>query len=394
MTTAAAIIPAGGLGLRMGLACPKQFLELAGMPILIHTVLALQRSSCITTIIIVVPGDYLGQTRDLLRDYGLDRATRVVSGGRTRQESVWAGLLCVPEEVELVVVHDGVRPLIEPELIDLCLGRAAETGAAMLAIPVKDTLKSVDQDIVCGTVERRGLWQAQTPQVARLGLLRQAFAVAIADGLQGTDEASLLEHIGIEVRVVMGSANNIKVTRPEDLVLAEALLGRKRIAGERGGVLRVGHGYDAHRLVAGRKLVLGGVTIPYGLGLLGHSDADVLLHALADAMLGAAGLGDIGRHFPDNDPANKDISSMILLAKVVAKIAARGFHLANGDVTVIAQQPKLAGYFPEMLDNISRTVGLASSCLNLKATTTEGMGFAGRGEGIAAHAIVSLVKTD
>jgi 2-C-methyl-D-erythritol 2,4-cyclodiphosphate synthase len=154
----------------------------------------------------------------------------------------------------------------------------------------------------------------------------------------------------------------------------------------------VGHGYDAHRLVAGRPLVLGGVVIPFELGLLGHSDADVLLHALADAMLGAAGLGDIGRHFPDHDPAYRGISSLVLLARVAAEIAGRGYRLANADVTVIAQRPKLAPHFPAMLENISRTLGVSGACLNLKATTTEQMGFAGRGEGIAAHALVSLAR--
>jgi 2-C-methyl-D-erythritol 4-phosphate cytidylyltransferase/2-C-methyl-D-erythritol 2,4-cyclodiphosphate synthase len=225
-------------------------------------------------------------------------------------------------------------------------------------------------------------------------LLKQAFAAAAKDGFEGTDEASLLEHIGVKVSVVMGSAINLKVTRVDDLALAGALLDRNREGDASVGILRVGHGYDAHRLVAGRDLVLGGVVIPYERGLLGHSDADVLLHALADAMLGAAGLGDIGRHFPDNDPAYKGISSLVLLGHVVDKVRGQGFRLANADVTVIAQQPKLARYFPEMLENVRRTVGAAPSCLNLKATTTEHMGFAGRGEGIAAHAIVSLAKID
>jgi 2-C-methyl-D-erythritol 4-phosphate cytidylyltransferase/2-C-methyl-D-erythritol 2,4-cyclodiphosphate synthase len=378
----------------MGLDLPKQYLQLADLPILVHTVRALQRSSFIKTIIIVAPAEHLEQTRALVREYDLAMVGQVVSGGRTRQESVWAGLQSVPDGIDLAVVHDGVRPLVAPQLVDACVVRAAETGAAMLAIPVKDTLKSVTDDVVGATVDRRGLWQAQTPQVARVDLLKQAFAAAAKDGFEGTDEASLLEHIGVKVSVVMGSAINLKVTRVDDLALAEALLDRNHEGDGSVGVLRVGHGYDAHRLVAGRQLVLGGVVIPYERGLLGHSDADVLLHALADAMLGAAGMGDIGRHFPDNDPAYKGISSLVLLGQVVDKIRDQGFRLANADVTVIAQQPKLARYFPAMLENIRRTVGVAPSCLNLKATTTEHMGFAGRGEGIAAHAIVSLAKID
>lgn len=394
MTTAAAIIPAGGVGLRMGLDLPKQYLQLADVPILVHTVRALQRSAFIKTIIIVAPAAHLEQTRALVREFDLTLVDQVVSGGRTRQESVRAGLQRVPAGIDLVVVHDGVRPLVDPELVDACVLRAAATGAAMLAIPVRDTLKAVTDDVVGATVDRQGLWQAQTPQVARVELLKEAFAAAARDGFEGTDEASLLEHLGTPVSVVMGSAINLKVTRVDDLPLAAALLDRNRQGDGAVTSSRVGHGYDAHRLVAGRPLVLGGVTIPYELGLSGHSDADVLLHALADALLGAAGLGDIGRHFPDNDPVYKGISSLVLLGQVADKIARQGFSLANADVTVIAQQPRLTPYFAEMLANIGQTLGVAPSCLNLKATTTEQMGFAGRGEGIAAHAVVALTRLD
>jgi 2-C-methyl-D-erythritol 4-phosphate cytidylyltransferase/2-C-methyl-D-erythritol 2,4-cyclodiphosphate synthase len=376
----------------MGLDLPKQFLRLAGVPILVHTVRALQQSPYIKTIILVVPAEHLEPTRELVRRHDLAKVGQVVRGGPTRQESVAAGLRLVAEDLDLVLVHDGVRPLVDPRLIDACVRRATVTGAAMLAVPVKDTLKTVVEGLVAATVDRRQLWQAQTPQVARTALLKKAFAAAGKDGFAGTDEASLLERIGVKVSVVMGSAINLKVTRVDDLALAEALLGRNRGGDGSVDISRVGHGYDAHRLVAGRPLVLGGVVIPFELGLLGHSDADVLLHALADAMLGAAGLGDIGRHFPDHDPAYRGISSLVLLGRVAAEIAGRGYRLANADVTVIAQRPKLAPHFPAMLENISRTLGVSGACLNLKATTTEQMGFAGRGEGIAAHALVSLAR--
>jgi 2-C-methyl-D-erythritol 4-phosphate cytidylyltransferase/2-C-methyl-D-erythritol 2,4-cyclodiphosphate synthase len=376
----------------MGLDLPKQFLRLAGVPILVHTVRALQQSPYIKTIILVVPAEHLEPTRELVRRHDLAKVGQVVRGGPTRQESVAAGLRLVAEDLDLVLVHDGVRPLVDPRLIDACVRRATVTGAAMLAVPVKDTLKTVVEGLVAATVDRRQLWQAQTPQVARTALLKKAFAAAGKDGFAGTDEASLLERIGVKVSVVMGSAINLKVTRVDDLALAEALLGRNRGGDGSVDISRVGHGYDAHRLVAGRPLVLGGVVIPFELGLLGHSDADVLLHALADAMLGAAGLGDIGRHFPDHDPAYRGISSLVLLGRVAAEIAGRGYRLANADVTVIAQRPKLAPHFPAMLENISRTLGVSGTCLNLKATTTEQMGFAGRGEGIAAHALVSLAR--
>lgn len=390
MIRATAIIPAGGIGLRMGCDLPKQFLELAGLPVLVHTVRALQRSALIDTIIIVAPAAHLDRVWELVDRYGLTGVGEVVAGGRTRQESVAAGLDRVPAGVDLVAVHDGVRPLIEPGLVDACLERAAQSGAAMLAVPVKDTLKAVADDVVTATVDRAGLWRAQTPQAARTELLRRALAAAAADGFTGTDEAALLAHIGVEVSVVMGSAANLKMTRPDDLELAAALLNRGRQGGRAMTALRIGHGYDAHRLAEGRKLVLGGVVIPYERGLAGHSDADVLLHALADAMLGAAGLGDLGRHFPDHDPAYEGISSLILLERVVGKVAGRGWRLVNADITVIAQQPKLAPHFPAMLEKIAAAAGLDPSSLNLKATTTEQMGFAGRGEGIAAHAVVSL----
>jgi 2-C-methyl-D-erythritol 4-phosphate cytidylyltransferase/2-C-methyl-D-erythritol 2,4-cyclodiphosphate synthase len=393
MTTVAAIIPAGGSGCRMGTDLPKQFLEVAGMPVLVHTVKAVQRASSIKTIIIAVPADHVDQVWELVDRYDLSLVAKVVAGGLTRQDSVLAGLAVLPDDTDLVVVHDGVRPLIGPDLVEACVQKAAQTGAAMAAVPVKDTLKMAKDGVVATTVDRRGLWQAQTPQVAGLETMRRAFDSAAADGFQGTDEAALLERIGVEVSLVMGSDKNIKITRPEDLELAEAFLGKGLSGGVSMGALRVGHGYDAHQLVEGRVLVLGGVTIPNDRGLSGHSDADVLLHALCDAILGAAGLGDIGRHFPDSDPAYRGISSLILLAEVVKKTSKAGFRLVNADVTVVAQEPRLVPHFDQMTENISRSVGVDVSCLNLKATTTEQMGFVGRGEGIAAHAVVLLASS-
>jgi 2-C-methyl-D-erythritol 2,4-cyclodiphosphate synthase len=218
-----------------------------------------------------------------------------------------------------VAVHDGARPLIAPEDIQRCLDAATIHGAAIMAVPVKDTLKTVAEDAsIRHTVERQDLWQAQTPQVFHTDLLKEAFAKADQDGFVGTDEASLLEHGGWPVMVVEGSETNLKITRPDDLRMAEALLMKKPTHPE----IRIGHGFDAHRLVAGRPLILGGLEITHELGLLGHSDADVLTHALCDAILGACGEGDIGRHFPDSDPLYKGISSIRLLAQVIALAAA------------------------------------------------------------------------
>jgi len=389
MSTIAVIIPAGGIGQRMGAGSPKQFLSLAGVPVLARTLRIFRQLPEIHTIIVVAPADHLEATREMLGRFLPGAAVTVVVGGVTRQESVRAGLAALPPAVELVVVHDGVRPLLAPELLRACLTAAAETGAALLAIPVKDTVKESGDGLrVTGTVARQHLWLAQTPQVARRDLLLAAFAAAERDGFAGTDEASLLERMGYEVRLVLGSERNLKITRPEDLSLAAALLNEQTEGSM--NTMRVGHGYDAHRLVAGRQLVLGGIIIPYERGLLGHSDADVLLHALCDAMLGAAGLGDLGRHFSDQDPAYKDISSLLLLAQVVELLAGKGLGLVNADVTVVAQRPKLAPYFPAMQENIARTCRMDPERINLKATTTEQMGFTGREEGIAAHAVVLL----
>lgn len=392
MSKVAVIIPAGGLGLRMAAGRPKQFIGLGGLPILARTVALFRELPEIREIIVAAPFAYLQETSEMLECFAQGPVV-LVTGGETRQESVRAGLAAVSPEIELVVVHDGVRPLLDPRLLRNCLAVATETGAAMLAIPVKDTVKEVKVGmVVARTIDRQDLWLAQTPQVARRELLVEAFAAALREGFVGTDEAALLERIGCQVRIVMGAERNIKITRPEDLALAEALLRERDAVPVAPRAIRVGHGYDAHRLGPGRRLVLGGVDIPFESGLIGHSDADVLLHALCDAMLGAAGLGDIGRHFPDSDPALKGISSLCLLEMVVEKLAAQAFKLVNADVTVVAQRPQLSLYFPAMLENIGRVCRIATECTNLKATTTEKMGFAGREEGIAAHAVVLIEK--
>ena len=390
MKNTTAIIPAGGSGQRMGLKQPKQFYELAGCPILVHTLRAFQDAACINEIIVVAPADYLDEVQVMVATYGLDRVSQVVVGGMTRQDSVRAGVNAVAADTEYVAVHDGARPFVAPELIEACVARAQETGAALAAVPVRDTLKTVaDEDLVVNTVDRSVLWQAQTPQVVRLDLLREAYRVIDADGFVGTDEASLLEHIHIPVRVVEGSERNFKITRPEDLRIAEALLMTDSRESHE-NVPRVGHGYDAHRLVADRLLVLGGVTIPHPFGLLGHSDADVLTHALCDAILGAIGEGDIGGHFPDTDPQYKGADSLKLLARVVEIASEKGYQLGNADITVIAQKPKLATHFPAMREKLAKVCGVSEAMINLKGTTTEKMGFAGREEGIAAHAMVSM----
>lgn len=391
-THIAAIIPAGGLGNRMGLPFPKQFYELHGVPVLVLTIRAIAKVQSIKQIIVVCPAAYKAQTQDLIHHYSLP-VTALVTGGATRQDSVMAGLAVLDKKTEVVLVHDGARPLVSPEIIKNCIDAILSRGAAIAAIEVKDTLKSVAHDrLIAKTIDRNNLWQAQTPQGARTELLVQAFTRAENEGFQGTDEASLLEFCTIPVAIVNGSDTNIKITRPEDIPMAEALLMNQQESHPQSRI-KIGHGYDAHQLVAGRPLVLGGVTIPHHKGLAGHSDADVLTHAFCDAILGALGKGDIGRHFPDSDQQYKGITSLKLLQKTAALLRENNYQLVNADITVIAQSPKLASYLFEMTTNLAKTCTVKPESINIKATTTEKMGFAGREEGIEAHAVVLLQKT-
>jgi 2-C-methyl-D-erythritol 4-phosphate cytidylyltransferase/2-C-methyl-D-erythritol 2,4-cyclodiphosphate synthase len=389
MPSAAVIIPAAGSGARMGLDYPKQYHYLAGVPILIHTIRAFTNIPSVSRIIVVVPPDRLADSQQLLTEYNLSCLTiTLAGGGRRRQDSVLAGLECLTDATEIVLVHDGARPLIKPELIQRCLEAAWQHGAAIAAIPVKDTLKKSHRDqTIAATIDRRGLWQAQTPQAASLSLFKQAYAAL--GNKDVTDEAALLEQAGIPVTLIEGSETNIKITRPEDLILAEKIM-RPYSPSAIVPVMRIGHGYDAHRLVAGRKLILAGVTIPHSQGLAGHSDADVVTHALCDAVLGAIGAGDIGQHFPDSDQCFKDIYSITLLQQVIKLAFDKGFVIANADITIICQAPKLAPYREDMRLALANACQAGIDQINLKATTTEKMGFTGREEGISCHAVVLL----
>lgn len=370
----------------MGLDCPKQYHLLAGVPILVHSIRAFVAIPSIQRIIVVVPPDRVAESRLLLARYHLAGPTvTVTGGGRRRQDSVLAGLECLGDDIDVVLVHDGARPLVSPELIQRCLEAAWHHGAAIAAIPVTDTLKeSGPGSTIARTVDRRDLWRAQTPQAARLHLLRQACA-ALA-GQDVTDEAALLEMAGIAVTLIEGSETNLKITRPLDLVLAE-----KMMQPASPPIPRIGHGYDAHCLVPDRELILAGVKVPHHLGLAGHSDADVVTHALCDAILGAMAAGDIGRHFPDSDQRFKDIRSITLLERVVELARAKGLVLANADLTIVCQAPKLASYMDAMVAMLTGACGVGVERLNIKATTTEKMGFTGRQEGIGCHAVVLLM---
>jgi 2-C-methyl-D-erythritol 4-phosphate cytidylyltransferase / 2-C-methyl-D-erythritol 2,4-cyclodiphosphate synthase len=384
MKLTAAIIVAAGFGTRMQLDRPKQFHLLGGIPILARTVRVFAAHPEIDRIVVVVPEDHLPESRQMLARHGIDlKDIELIAGGRRRQDSVQAGLAALDSGVDLVLVHDGARPLVSAAVIDRCLDSARHDGAAVAAVPVNDTLKrGGDDGWVVETVSRTSLWQAQTPQAARRDLLEQAFRENGEEDV--TDEASLLERAAIPVRLIAGEAGNLKITRLEDLALAESLLQRRT------GGLRIGHGYDAHRFSENRALVLGGVSVPYHLGLAGHSDADVLTHALCDALLGAAGKGDIGHHFPDTDQRFAGISSIILLEEVVRLMNSAGYTLTNADITIVCQAPRLVPYLEEMRNRLATACQTEPMVMNIKATTTEKMGFTGRGEGIGCHAVVLL----
>lgn len=387
----AAIIPAGGVGQRFGHEHPKQFLRLAGWPVLAHTLSRFEQSLEVEDIVVVAPAGFEESVqKEVVERFSFTKVRRVVTGGQTRQESVYNGFLFLEDlEFDLVLIHDGVRPLVPPGVIEAVIAQARLAGAAIAAVKTRDTLKKVEHGVIVSTVDRELVWQAQTPQVFDRHWLAEALAIAKKNGFSGTDEAGLLEAMGKSVFVVPGSADNIKITHPEDLALAESLISY----GEEEEGMRIGMGYDVHQIAPGRDLVLGGKKLDFGgKGLLGHSDADVLTHALIDALFGAAGLPDIGSHYPDTDPAYSGAKSLDLLTDAMARVRAAGFELVNADITLLAQRPKIAPHAQAM----RRALALAASCeaerLNIKATTTEGLGFTGREEGMAALSVVLLTK--
>ena len=333
--------------------------------------------------------------RKSISDLPLSKLVKIVPGGRERQDSVRNGLEAVEEGIDLIAVHDGVRPFVSEKTICEAIKAAAEHGAASVGVPVKDTIKTAGtggsaERIVEKTLDRKSLWITQTPQVFRTEIIREAYRRAYDDGYYGTDDAALVERIGLPVVMVPGTYENIKITTPEDLAYGEFILGRNRI--EQKADMKVGIGYDSHRLAEGRKLILGGVEIPHGRGLDGHSDADALVHAVIDALLGAMGEGDIGKHFPDSDPAYKGIYSLELLARVGSALSEKKFAIGNIDVTVLIEEPRLGPFIDAMKKNISRVLGIRAESVNIKAKTDEGMGFVGRREGAAVFAIAHLVS--
>lgn len=382
MVEAHAVVVAAGRGSRMeDGGPPKQYRLLAGLPVLVRALCTFESAAFISSVTLVVPPGDEERCREMLARYGIQKVTAVVPGGAERQDSVRAGLEALTP-CELVAIHDAARPFLKPEHLEAVVRAAAVSGAAALAVRPRDTVKLAGGDGTFTTPPRDAVWLVQTPQVFRYEIITAAHRCAAAEGWRATDDTTLVEMMGYRVEMVPGDHLNFKITQPEDMRLAARLAETT--------VMRVGMGYDAHRLVAGRKLILGGVDIPYAEGLEGHSDADVLVHAVMDALLGAAGLGDIGQHFPDTDARYRGAASIMLLAFVRDLLRQHGYQPVNIDAVVVAERPKLAPYIAAMRANIARATGIGTAAVNVKATTTEGMGFTGRGEGIAAYAVAGL----
>jgi 2-C-methyl-D-erythritol 4-phosphate cytidylyltransferase / 2-C-methyl-D-erythritol 2,4-cyclodiphosphate synthase len=430
-----AIIAAGGRGLRLGAAQPKQLIEVGGRPILERSVAAFLSHPIVDAVVVALPPELAEAPPEYLRvtegaaPHAGPKPLRIVAGGERRQDSVANAFRAADPRSDVIVIHDAARPFASADLIARTIAAAADEGAAIAAVPARDTVKRIDRHgqgpaddgrnrrIVAETLPRDTIYLAQTPQAFRRGVLADALALRS----DATDEAALAEQAGHRVRIVDGEATNIKITTPDDLAAAEAIAEAMRSA-ERGmrntesrmpndagdhsafdSAFRIPHsalprtgragtGYDLHRLVEGRPLILGGVTVAADRGALGHSDADVVCHALTDAILGAACLGDIGRHFPDDDARWKDASSLDLLQRAVALVAGQGLQVGNVDVTVVLERPKIKNHIDAMRAKVAAAIGIEVERVSIKGKTNEGVDAVGRGEAIAAHAI-ALVRS-
>jgi 2-C-methyl-D-erythritol 4-phosphate cytidylyltransferase/2-C-methyl-D-erythritol 2,4-cyclodiphosphate synthase len=380
------ILLAAGSGSRMNTNVNKIFLDVAGKSVLSRSLLAF--SSFVDKIVVVYRPEDLKQITEEINAMKLSLPVLLAEGGTTRQESVKKGYYSVHcAGDDLLLIHDCARCLVSQSLISRVIQTAVRYGAAVPAVPAVNTIKIGYNGLVKTTPDRSSLFEIQTPQCIKADLLKKGFEAADQDGFLGTDDASLLEHCGIPVALSEGDKKNIKITTKEDLEIANMYM-NSSIS------YRIGHGYDVHQLAENRKLILCGLEIPYEKGLLGHSDADVAVHALMDAMLGAASMGDIGQLFPDTDPQYEGINSLYLLKNVCHLLNKNGYTLINADITIIAQKPKLSPYISEMKMTIASALVTDPGQINIKATTTEHLGFEGRMEGISSHAVCLLSKQE
>ena len=377
MGACVALVVAAGRGRRFGGELPKQYLALCGRPVIRRAVECFLAHPQVDAVLAVIHAD----DRALF-----DRATEgldilaPVAGGDSRQESVRLGLESLAGSApERVLIHDGARPFAGAAMISRVLDALEKAPGAIPALPVGDTLKRARDGLVTGTVERAGLWRAQTPQGFRYADIARAHGKFAGTAL--TDDAAVAEAAGIDVHIVPGAEDNIKITTEDDLARAQRLIG---------GETRTGFGFDAHRFAPGDHVMLCGVSIPHSAGLAGHSDADAGLHALTDALLGAIGAGDIGEHFPPAGAEWKDAASAIFLGHAADLIAEQGGVIVNVDVTIVCEAPKVSPHRDAMARRIAEILGLDVGRVSVKATTTDGLGFTGRGEGIAAQAVATV----
>lgn len=380
------ILLAGGSGRRMNTSQNKILMPLCGKTVIRRSIEAFIGLADEMMIVTKPEEKCAVQEQVLLSD--LTFPVHFSFGGETRQKSVYNGLMAIhTDDNDIVLIHDAARCLVDHSLIKRVIDTVEKHGTGVPGIPATSTYKLCSQDcVVLSTPDRSNLYEVQTPQGFYSGLIKSAAQKASDDHVECTDDSCLLEYSGIPVKIVPGSASNIKLTVPDDFIKASAILG--------GGhnQLRAGMGYDVHQLVPNRKLILCGIEINNNLGLLGHSDADVAIHALMDAMLGACGLGDIGKYFPDTDIQWKDASSIDLLKVINKMINEKGYYINNADITIAAQKPKLLPYIDAMTHKLQTVLLLSDHAINIKATTTEHLGFVGREEGISAYAVCTIVE--
>lgn len=385
----AALIVAGGFSKRFG--SDKLMIELNGEPILKRTVDVFHRMKSFSQIIVVVNAKRLNRYRLLFKKWEMENVKTVEGGKKDRWESVENGLNALDPSIGIVVIHDGARPLVSKDVIEKSIDGAIRFGAVVVGYPSTDTMKDVDGDIIARTLDRSRTFAVQTPQAFKVDLLRKAYKhVRSTTGFSGiTDDASLVERTGKDVHIIEGSKDNIKITYPQDVKRMEHMIGKKEIKHDT--EFRTGFGYDIHRFDPKRQLFLGGVPVP-GDGLSGHSDADVVLHALTDAILGAIGERDIGYHFPPNDDKFKDAKSILFIDKALNLAQKSGWKVSNVDITMIAERPRMTKYIDMIKDKLSDMLGVEKERISVKARTNEGLGPIGEGKGIAALATVMMVS--
>lgn len=394
-----AVIVSAGIGKRFG-SSDKVFAEIFDKPLLIWAVQAFEDINLIDEIWIVTRKELFQRARENLEKFNIKKVKKIIEGGGQRQDSVYNALKELYENTDIVLIHDAARPMVSKTLIKKILNAMnSEIDGVIPVVPLNDTIKWIKKEnIVGGTLNRDILRAVQTPQAFWFKKLLQAYKKAYEEDFYGTDDASLIERYGGKVLTIDGEEKNIKITTKQDLQKLSVLAGMNNFSNhesyreQKNNIslksIRIGMGYDSHRFMEGRKLIIGGVEIPYSHGLYGHSDADVLIHAIIDAILGSAGVGDIGTHFPDTDPLYKDISSMELLKKTLNLVKNYGVEPVWIDCTIFAEKPKMLTYIPDMNKNLQK-LGLN---VNIKAKTNEGMGFIGRCEGISAQAVCLSIK--